>query len=595
VAAVLAIVFLVVGYNWRAFRNLATQEAMDSAQLARNIAEGKGFTTLFVRPFSIFLLKKHNQAKGDKAWSEDAGRLKGMHPDLANPPVYPVLLAGLMKVLPFNYDASTTSPFWSNNGRFWRYQPDFLIAVFNQLIFLGTVVLVFLLARRLFDPAVAWLSAVVFFGTELFWRFSVSGLSTMLLLLIFGGLAWAMVLLDEEIREPKRGPSAPVGFAALAGALVGLGALTRYGFGWLILPVFTFLLVFGGQRRVTLALVALLSFAVLLGPWVARNYALSGTPFGTATYTALENTFLFPEYKLSRSLDPDLSRTILAAYWHKLMGNGSRILQSDLPKMGGSWVSAFFLVGLLVAFRNPTTGRLRVFLVACIATFAFAQALGQTQLSEDSPEINSENLLVIVAPLVLVYGVSLFFLLLDQLVLPAFEARFLVIGLFGFLTCLPLLFVFLPPQRYPVAFPPYAPPIIQTVGGWLNEKELIMSDIPWATAWYGRRQSVWLTLRALPDPKDPTLKEDFAVINDYQKPINGLYLTHQTLNRRFIEGLMGANQSWGHFVLQILVRREVPDPFPLTRLPVRTPEDLEQSIYGGRLILMDWERWRKRS
>jgi hypothetical protein len=47
----------------RAYRNLATQEAMDSAQLARNIAEGKGYTTLFIRPFSLYLVQSHNEAK----------------------------------------------------------------------------------------------------------------------------------------------------------------------------------------------------------------------------------------------------------------------------------------------------------------------------------------------------------------------------------------------------------------------------------------------------------------------------------------------------------------------------------------------------
>ena len=109
--ALLGVVLLTVGYNWRAFRNMSTQEAMDAAQLARNIAQGKGYTTLFIRPFSIHLVKKRNlerqgvQAVGKSA---DLAQLRGMHPDLANPPVYPVVLAALMKVLPFDYSASTT-------------------------------------------------------------------------------------------------------------------------------------------------------------------------------------------------------------------------------------------------------------------------------------------------------------------------------------------------------------------------------------------------------------------------------------------------------------------------------------------------------
>jgi len=51
------------------------------------------------------------------------------------------------------------------------------------------------------------------------------------------------------------------------------------------------------------------------------------------------------------------------------------------------------------------------------------QALGRTALSDDSPDINSENLLVLLAPLVIVYGTSLFFLLLEQVALPFLQLR----------------------------------------------------------------------------------------------------------------------------------------------------------------------------
>ena len=59
--------------------------------MARNIAQGKGYTTLFIRPFSMYLVKQHNQeaqrlAAGGKA--ADPAK-SGLHPDLANPPVYP--------------------------------------------------------------------------------------------------------------------------------------------------------------------------------------------------------------------------------------------------------------------------------------------------------------------------------------------------------------------------------------------------------------------------------------------------------------------------------------------------------------------------
>src|SRR5664280_1037500 len=144
----LAVMGLALVYNLRAYRNLATQEAMDSAQLARNIADDKGYTTLFIRPFSLYLVQSHNEAKNAAAPATtnlDFAHIKYTpHPDLANPPVYPIVLAGLMKVLPFHYPVELKKPFWSNGNQFWRYRPDFQIAMFNEILLLAVVALTFI-------------------------------------------------------------------------------------------------------------------------------------------------------------------------------------------------------------------------------------------------------------------------------------------------------------------------------------------------------------------------------------------------------------------------------------------------------------------
>ena len=368
-AVCLGVLLLAVGYNWMSFRNFNSQEAMDAAQVARNLSEGKGYTTLYIRPISVHLVKQRNEAKKEAVspgQSPDPARLKQMHPDLANAPGYPVVLAGLMKVLPFRYAHDPTSPFWNSDGRFARCQPDFLIAVINQLLFLGVLALTFLVARRLFDPAVAWLSVGLLLGCELLWRFSVSGLSTMLLLVIFMGLVWFLVALEEEAREPKHGPARLFLLAGAVGVLVGLGALTRYSFGWIIIPVSVFILLFGGARRGALCLIPLLTLVLMLAPWVYRNWTLSGLPFGTATYAILEGTFLFPENRLARSLEPDFSVMFLRPFIHKFLGNAREIIGNDLPTLGGSWVTAFFLVGLLLGFRNLAIRRLRYFLMGAL-------------------------------------------------------------------------------------------------------------------------------------------------------------------------------------------------------------------------------------
>jgi hypothetical protein len=276
---VLALVVVIGCYNLRAFRNLSTQEAMDAAQLGRNISEGQGYTTFFVRPISIYLVKKVNEQKMGKN-SDDTAALKKMHPDLANPPLYPLLLAGIMKVLPFHYQLplQPKPSFWNPKGSFYRYQPDFLIGLFNQLLFFAMIALLFLLARRLFDSSVAWVTAILVMATELFWHFTVSGLSTILLMLIFTGLVWCLVLLEAEERVPKWGKSGKLLLAVLTAICLGAGTLTRYSFGWLLIPVLVFLVIFGGARRILLALTVLVIFLAILLPWVGRNLAASGTP-----------------------------------------------------------------------------------------------------------------------------------------------------------------------------------------------------------------------------------------------------------------------------------------------------------------------------
>jgi hypothetical protein len=596
----LGLLVLVAAYDLCAFRNMATQEAMDSAQLAHNLAQGKGFSTLFVRPLSIYLLQTRRQLSNDGAAGptlSDPAQLKGNHPDLANPPVYPLLLAGLMKVLPFNYAISKTpGRFWGSAGKFYRYQPDFLIAIFNQIVLFGLVISSFFLARHLFDAQVAWLSAAVLLGTELLWRFSVSGLSTVLLLLIFTALVWCLVFLEREAREPKWNRAGIFILSALAGALVGLGGLTRYSFCWLILPVLLFVIAYTGRRSSVLGPTVLLAFLVVMAPWVNRNYSLSGMPFGTATLAVIENSSISSEDRLERSLSPELLKPVhnsfpfLTAAAHvflrKLVVNGRGIVQSELPKLGGTWVSAFFLVGLLVRFRSPTLNRLRLFLLASILVLVVTQAVGRTKLSDDSPEINSENLLVLVEPLVVMYGVSLFFILLEQVELPFLQLRAGAIGLFGLVMGLPLVLAILPPKTIPVVYPPYYPPSIQNNVGWTREDELLMSDIPWAVAWYGQSQCIWLTLSARPD---------FFNVNDLLKPVTAVYLTVRTIDRWTQAG------DWGNLFLHTIrvlpgdnAKYPLPINFTLTQRDnptVNFPLKFLQAGWPSQLLFTYREHW----
>ena len=579
-AVLLTILALTLWYDAHAYRNLTTPEGMDAAQLARNIAEGKGYTTLFLRPLSLYLVQAHSEAGTPLSLTNanfDFAHVKSAHPDLANPPVYPVLLAGLMKILPFHYAVDLKKPFWSDNGKFSRYQPDFLIALFNQILLVAAIVLTFFLARKLFDAGVAWLSAILMFGCELLWRFSVSGLSTMLLLVIFLGLTRCILKIEEIASEPQPRANRLLVLVVAAGVLTGVGALTRYAFGWTIVPVVVFLILFSGQKKALHALVALGAFALVLAPWVVRNFAVSGTPFGTAGFAVAEATRVFPQFQLERAIHPDMGHVLwLSPYLHKLSANGQSILTNNLTRFGGSWATLLFWTCLLLSFRSATARRMRYFLLLCIGTFVVVQALGQTQLSVESPEVNSENLLVLLTPLVFIYGVSLFLTLLDQIILPMLQLRYLIITAFAALCCLPMIAALLPPKTSPVVYPPYYPPDIQQTASWMGNNELMMSDVPWAVAWYGRRQCVWLTLNA---------QDDFNTINYWLKPVQALYLTPETMDSRFVsDWVKTRDYSWGGFILQVVTQNQIPPGFPLRIAP--------KGYLPERLYLTDRERWK---
>ncbi len=172
-AAVLGFVAVAGLYDMFAYQSLSSEEAMEMAQLAHNISNGNGFTTKSIRPLSIHLLNGKIPHKAA--------------PDITNPPVYPALLAGLMKVAPMHFNAT----------QYWTYQPERWITVFNQALFFVAILLLFRLARNLFDDRVAWLSALLFGGTSLFWKFTVSGLSTILVIVIFLAIVSCLVKIAD--------------------------------------------------------------------------------------------------------------------------------------------------------------------------------------------------------------------------------------------------------------------------------------------------------------------------------------------------------------------------------------------------------------
>lgn len=558
----LVMILLGVGaalYQFNEARNFYAPDAMDLAQLGRNLAAGAGYHTGFIRPLSVHLLQEHAARQGE----DPRTVLAGVHPDLENAPVYPLLLAGLFKALPESW--WTQLPADQSQFRRRPYA-ETAISTLNLVLFGAVLMLVWGLGRRLFDPTAGWVAAGLTFGTESLWGFVNSGLPTMLLM----GLALVLMHLLVSVEREASAPAPRGGRLALlsagAGLVVGLMFLTRYSFGWLLIPVGGYLVWRGGGFRGRLVLVMLVITLGLSAPWLVRNWRLSGSPLGTAGFALLSGIESFPGDRLERSQNPQFERTQAAEVGRKLLFNLRTSVRDDVIRLGGNWISVFFLVGLLVPFGNPSLNRLRGFLLGAGAVLLVAQAGGRTWQTTVTGVYTSENLLVILAPLIFVFGTGFLLTLLDQVEWPGPFVRTLALGTVVGVFCLPFLLAILPPREVTLQDPPYRPLVIRAIADYTPPNTLFMSDIPWAMAWYGPRQAVWATLRVAesPEANRANQREDFFVFADARRPVEAVYLspfwTDQPLRSRF---LGDPDFAWGRFYLDVFFRSNLPSNFPL--------------------------------
>ena len=174
-----------------------------------------------------------------------------------------------------------------------------------------------------------------------------------------------------------------------------------------------------------------------------------------------------------------------------------------------------------------------------------------------------------------IFGVAFFLTMLDRMELPSLEARLGALIVLAVLVWQPLVSTLLTKTQI-VSYPPYYPPDVQKISNWMQPDELMMSDIPWAVAWYGRRQCTWTTINS---------QYEFFQLNDYVKPVHALYLSLNTLDGKlFTECLQGGVDSWGNFVLKTVAANQLPPGFPLKNFPLET-------LLSG-LYLTDRERWK---
>ena len=542
-------------YTFTNFQGLRDARALEEAQLARNFAEQGHLTTQCVRPLSIGLLA---------ARAADGSAALAAHPDLLHPPVWPAFLAGTFRLGGMPKPAVPTTDYVYG----WDYVPVAASHFFTAL----AALLVWLLGRKLFDHRVGALSASAFLLSDLVWRQSLLGAEGPAAMFFALGAIYAALWAAEL--PAGMGPEQEQGAVwrwllplLLSSVLTAAAFLTCYAVGS-IAAVIVFLFIGGSRRRRPWAKACLYAALAALPvvPWLVRNVAVCGHPFGLVFQNLLAGTYLFPGDALARSIGPEFPDAVTAFYavQIKMIANLRAFFAQGFGFASGGILLALFGAMYFHRFVRHSSRTLRwCLLPAAILAILSAAAFGEESL----------RALAIFWPLAIVYGWAFFLVQIDRL---QFEARFFAsaaISAVLFLTALPLLVNVLPP-RTGLPYPPYFHRYIGWVGSMLEPGECLTTDIPWATAWYGGRTSVLL-------PKDI---DGFYAINSQHQKLSLAYFTTVTRDKPWVRGLSdpGAPEyTW----YQVFSAGKVPGNFPLTHGRFLAGTD--------QMILADRPRWQE--
>lgn len=525
---VVFVVALATYYLFADFKGLTNKHGIDQAQISREFSRGNGFNTKFLRPFALY---QANQKADRDGKTVNLDKFEDTYHAPLGPLVNAAPLAFFKNKLMLKEDNAL-------------YPGDRIIAGTAMIIFLASILVFYLLASRIFDKTIGVLVVTLMVLCDMLWRFTYTGLPTNLLLLLFG-FALFFLYKAVESQELKQSPTL---WAALSAAFFGLMALSH----WITIWIFFGTLVFAAfalRPRGMVAATMVFVFMLVISPGLIRNYIVSGTIHGDAFYALYNGLGVLGESGTMRSFRPD--KEIL-----NIQGIGSRIAMTSLGQFNhligyfGSLLAApIFFLSLLHPFRRKEIATLRW---GILAMWLFA-LIGMAIFGLPDGEFDSNQMHILFAPIMAAYGLAMIAILWNRMGVGSSLAivknlPFIVLVLIssiGMLVTIPRMLmrpgIFMDFPNYP----PYLPQALKYLNDWTTEKEVLVTDMPWGTAWYADRTSVWMT-------KD--LNQFDAMVEFFDSknmPIAGVYLSPESINRPLGTGIMqGPDAEWAYWILQ---------------------------------------------
>ena len=538
-------VFVAIGlsvfYLIHEFRGLPISQSMDQAQIGREILRGNGWATKLARPLAIGELLRHGKDIKTATWV-----------DTYNSPIPPLLDAAAI-YLPIKNG-------WELSKTVFVYPGDRAIALMEVIFFLASLLVLYRIALELFDQRIAYVATGLVLISDMMWRYAISGLPQMFLLLMLHLNVYALLraIRARYLNQPHLGWMAAIGFG------FGVMALTHALSIFIFFPVLVFTIRFFRPRWVAPG-VMLGVFLVVYTPWLVRNGMVCGDIRGLAGFSGLDG-IIHSEAGHMRRFDIDIVGVSGNYFAQNFRMNLTAQINRLIEYMGWNFVAPLALVSILHSFRRPVTATFRLVLFAMWASAVVG--MGIFGMKEEG-FLAANQFYLLFVPIFICYGMAFVLVQWDRriglgFILPqwgnrapvhAFMRISLIVVIFA-ISSIPLVTrMFLERNYSYVQWPPYLPPPIAVLRDYFAPNEIIASDIPWAVAWYADRRSLWLPYR----------QEDLIDLSDYEKlggPVAALYFTPVSGSQNTIGDLLrGDYQHWTGYILPTV--RRAKDPYPL--------------------------------
>lgn len=525
-----AVPTLVFVHLFVTFRGLASPLGMEQAQVAREMARGRGFHTLTVSPYAWRQLLDHGKDGAPLAMR-----------DTFTAPLPIVVLAPVFRVFQsaWEFDSSMNS-----------YVMDRVVAAVGVIFFLGAAGMAWLMTRRLFDATIAGWTFVTLLACQFLWDVARSGLPQMMVLFFFS------IGLDQFLRalESKANGGGTLRHTWIIGLMGALVVMSHWMGFWLLLG-FAFVAAWNLRPRTLSAAVVLAPSLLALAAWGLRNQSVCGEIFGSAKATLQAALVYGSDSWLLRDFSGKSPAAAADFLVRKMATNFTTQVQTFYAHCGGVLPAALFFVALLHPFRRP---EVRAFGWSLGVIWLLAAA-GMSLVGLPSGQNDSNQLHSLFVPAMTAFGFAFLAVLWGRLGINharsgwwprhGLAAAAFAVSALPMITSLPAeLTLGLGNKGEFSHWPPYMPRQIHKIAAFTRSDEITFTDMPWAVAWYADRPAVWLPMDRRQFDEMRGLAEKAGVT------VAGLLMTPESLRADHVaEVFVGEYREWTRPALRGIV------------------------------------------